>query len=97
MHESLIWVLAVAGGAGAALFFFRRKLAALARNPTPGFLRVTRAIGSVAGIVCGSAAIVLMWAGATQAGVSWLYALFGGAVLLLNLMLYVRTRPGHRR
>jgi len=97
MHESLIWVLAVAAVAGAALFFCRRRLAALTRNPTPAFLKVTRGIGSVAGIVCGAAAIFLIWAGATQASVSWLYALFGGAVLLLNLMLYVRTRTGHRR
>lgn len=97
MNDSLFWVLGVAGLAGLATWCYRRRLAALTREPTPGFIRACRIAGRIAGIVCGVAALVLIWAGATQPGVSALYAYLGGFVLVLNLLLFVRVRPGRGR
>ena len=45
MNESLFWVLAVAGVVGLAAWCYRRRLAALSRDPTPGFLRACRITG----------------------------------------------------
>lgn len=97
MHDSLFWVLGAAALAGFATWCFRHRLAALTREPTPGFVRACRMAGRIAGIVCGVAALVLVWAGATQPEVSELYAYFGGFVLVLNLLLFVRIRPGRAR
>lgn len=97
MNESLFWVLAVAGVVGLAAWSYRRRLAALSRDPTPGFLRACRITGSLAAIVCGASALVLVWAGATQPEVSVLYAYLGAFVLVLNLLMFVRVRPGRSR
>ena len=97
MNDSLFWVLAVAGMAGFATWCYRRRLAALSREPTPGFIRACRIAGRFAAIVCGVSALVLVWAGATQPEVSVLYAYFGACVLLLNLLMFVRVRPGRGR
>lgn len=97
MNDSLFWVLSAAALVGFATWCYRRRLAALTREPTPAFLRACRIAGRVAGIVCGVAAVVLIWAGATNPEVSELYAYLGGFVLVLNLMLFVPIRPGRTR
>lgn len=72
---------------------YRRELAAQLKNPTPGFLRITRPAGRAASIVCGVGCIILIWAGFTVPAVSWLYGLLGLVVLPLNLLLFY---PGKR-
>lgn len=90
MHESLLWVLVLGASAALPAWCLRRKLAALARDPTPGFLRTCRAIGAFASVVCGGLSVVLIWAGATEPQVSPLYAVLGMIVLALNALLFIR-------
>ena len=96
MHDSLLWVFGFVAVVGFAAWCYRRRLAALTREPTPAFLRASRITGKIAAIVCGAGAVVLVWAGATQPGISWLYAFLGVVVLVFNLLLFIR-RPGRGR
>ena len=51
MHDSLLWVLGFVAVAGFAAWCYRRRLAALTREPTPAFLRASRITGKIAAIV----------------------------------------------
>lgn len=95
MDESLLWLLGVVAAGAFGAWCCRRRLTALLREPSPAVLRVCRMTGRVAGAVCGVACMVLVWAGATQPEVSWLYACLGVVVLALNLLLFIR--PGRSR
>ena len=92
MHESLVWVLGFIAVCACGTWCYRQRLAALLREPTPGVLRVCRVTGKIAGVVCGVGCIVLVWAGMTQQGVSWLYACLGVIVLAFNALLFIRPR-----
>ena len=94
MHDSLMWVLGVVAVCAFGAWLYRLRLAALLREPTPGVLRVCRITGKIAGVVCGVGCIVLVWAGMTQPGVSWLYVCLGVIVLAFNALLFIR--PGSR-
>jgi len=95
MHDSLLWVLGFIAAGAFGAWCYRQRLAALLREPTPPVLRACRITGRVAGAVCGVGCMVLVWAGTTQPGVSWLYAFLGVVVLALNLLLFIR--PGRSR
>lgn len=92
MDSVVSWLIAVIILGAIAIWRGRARLAALLREPTPGFLRVCRITGHLACSLCGIACVLLIWAGTTQPQISWLYALLGVVVFILNLLLFVHPQ-----
>lgn len=95
MNAVLVVLLLFAALVGPPLWIYRRQLAEQLQNPTPRFLRASRALGRGACLVCGVCCMILIWAGFAASEVPWLYGLLGVVVLGLNLLLLVPgKRPG---